>query len=67
MQFRTTNTPADFQGYIDNAIREALDDVALAYLDNVLIYSKSEDEHVGHIKWVLQWLLKAGLYLKPKK
>jgi hypothetical protein len=50
MQFGTTNAPADFQEYINNAIREALDDFASAYLDDVLIYSDSEEEHVGHVK-----------------
>jgi hypothetical protein len=67
MQFGTTNAPADFQGYIDNAIREALDDFASAYLDDVVIYSDSEEEPVGHAKWIMQRLLEAGLYLKPEK
>ena len=67
MQFGTTNAPADFQGYINNAIREALDDFASVYLDDVLIHSNSEEEHVGHVKWIMQRLLKAGLYLKPEK
>jgi hypothetical protein len=54
VQFGPTNAPADFQGYINNAIREALDDFASAYLDDVLIYSNSEEEHVGHVKWIMQ-------------
>jgi hypothetical protein len=54
MQFGTTNAPADFQGYINNAIMEAMDDFASAYLDDVLIYSNSEEEHVGHVKWIMQ-------------
>jgi len=66
-QFGTTNAPADFHGYIINAIREALDDFASAYLDDELIYSDSEEEHVGHVKWIMQRLLEAGLYLKPEK
>jgi hypothetical protein len=60
MQFRTPNAPADFQGYINIAIREALEDFASAYLDDVLIYSNSEEEHVGHVKWIMQRLLEAG-------
>ena len=52
---------------MDNALREALDDFASAYLDDVLIYSNSEEEHVGHVKWIMQSLLEAGLYLKPEK
>jgi hypothetical protein len=67
MQFGTTNAPADFHGYINNAIREALDDFASPYLDDVLIYSDSKEEHVGHVKWIMQRLLQAGLYLKPEK
>jgi hypothetical protein len=67
MQFRTTNVPADFQGYINNDIREALDDFASAYLDDVLIYSDSEEEQVGIVKCIMQRLLKAELYLKPEK
>jgi hypothetical protein len=49
------------------AIRKALDDFAMAYWDDVLIYSDSEKEHVGHVKWIMQQLLEAGLYLKPEK
>jgi len=67
MQFGTMNAPADFQGYINNTIREALDDFASAYLDDILIHSNSEDEHVQHVKWIMQRLLEAGWYLKPKK
>jgi len=61
------NVPADFQGYINNAIREAFNDFASAYLDDILIYSDSEAEHDGHIKCIMQRLLEAELYLKPKK
>jgi predicted GTPase len=50
LQFGTTNAPAEFQDYINNMIREALDDFASAYLDDVLMYTDSEEEHVSHIK-----------------
>jgi len=67
MQFGTMNAPADFQGYIHTTIREALADFASAYLDDVLIYSDSEEDHVEHVKLVMQHLLEAGLYLKSEK
>jgi hypothetical protein len=67
MQFGTTNAPADFQGYINDVIWEALDDFASAYLDDILIYSDSEEEHIEHVKWIMQRLLEAELYLKPEK
>jgi len=54
MQFGTTIAPADFQGYTNTAIREAVDDFTLAYLDDVLIYSDLEKEHVGHVRWIIQ-------------
>jgi hypothetical protein len=49
MQFGTTNAPADFQCYINNAIREALDDFVSPYLDDGLIHSDLEKEHVGYV------------------
>jgi len=67
MQFGMTNAPADIQGYINNTIRDALDDFASAYSDGVLIYSNSEKEHVEYIRWIIQRLLEAGLDLKLEK
>jgi hypothetical protein len=67
MLFRTTNAPANFQGYIIDTIREALDRFASAYLDDILIDSNSIEEHEEHVKWIMDRLLKAGLYLKPEK
>jgi hypothetical protein len=67
MQFGTKNAPANFQGYINNTIREALDDFASAYLDDILIYSDSAEEHVDHVKWIMQRLQEARRYLKPEK
>jgi hypothetical protein len=61
MQFGTTNAPADFQGYVNNAMRETLDDFASAYLDDILTYRDSEKEHVGHVKWIMLRVLEAGL------
>jgi len=67
MQFGTTNVPAAFQGYINNRIWEALDNFPSAYLDDILIYSDSEEEHVEHVKWVMKRILEAGPYLKPER
>jgi len=44
-----------------------LDDFASAYPDDFQIYSDSEEEHVSHVKWIIQRLLEAGMYLKPEK
>ena len=67
MQFGTTNVAADIQGYINDTIRAALDRFASAYLDDILIYSNSIEEHEEHVKWIIERLFKAGLYFKPEK
>jgi hypothetical protein len=67
MQYGTTDAPADFEGYIINAISKVLDDFASAFLGDVLISSDTEEEHIGHVKWIIQRLLETGLYLKPEK
>jgi len=67
MQYGTTNAPADFKGYINNTIREDLDDIASAYPDDILLYSDLEEKHMEHVKWVMKRLLEAGLYVKLEK
>jgi len=50
MQFGATIAKSDFQGYIDNAIREVLDNFAFAYLEVVLVYGDSSKEDVVHVE-----------------
>ena len=44
-----------------------LDAFCTAYLDDILIYSKTLEEHQAHVKKVLEALSRVGLYLKPEK
>ena len=67
MLFGLTNTPAICQAFINNIIRAYLDQTAIAYLDNILIYLNTQQEHTKHVKDVLQCLQEAGLKLNPKK
>jgi hypothetical protein len=67
MPFRLTNAPATFQALINNVLREYLDIFVVAYLDDILIYSETEEEHVRHVKQVLRALDKYYLRLKPQK
>jgi hypothetical protein len=67
MPFGLTNAPATFQSYINSALREYLNDFCVAYLDDILIYSKSMEEHVKHVRKVLEKLLEHGLYASLKK
>ena len=67
MPFGLTNTPADFQHFINDILHPLLDAFCTAYLDNILIYSKTLEEHQVYDKKVLEALSKVGLYLKPEK
>ena len=67
MLFRLTNTPATCQALINNIIRAYLDQTAITYLDNILVYSNTQQEHTKHVKDVLRYLQEAGLKINPKK
>ena len=67
MPFGLTNTPATCQALINNIIRAHLDQTAITYLDNILVYSNTQQEHTKHVKDVLRYLQQAGLKLNPKK
>jgi transposase InsO family protein len=67
MPFGLTNAPATFQALINNVLREHLDIFVIAYLDDILIYSENEEEHVKHVQTVLDCFRKAKLRLRPEK
>ena len=67
MPFGLTNAPADFQRFINDVLHPFLDNFCTAYLDDILIYSDTLQEHKIHVKQVLEVLAKAGLHLKPEK
>jgi hypothetical protein len=61
LQFGPTNGPASFQRFINNTLFEYLNVFCTAYMDDILIYSQSQEEHNHHVSLVLQRLLDAGL------
>lgn len=67
MPFGLTNAPADFQRFINDTLSPFLDRFASAYLDDILIYSDTLEEHQDHIRQVLRRLSEAELHLKPEK
>ena len=67
MPFGLTNAPATFQAYINEVLREHLDDFCVAYLDDILIFSPDKELHVKHVRLVLDKLQAAGLYVKLEK
>ena len=67
MLFGLTNVLAMFQSYINDCPRPDIDDIAVCYLDDVLIYSTNEKEHEEHVRQVLQQLKEFSLYCKAEK
>ena len=62
-----TNTLATCQALINNIIRAHLDQTAITYLENILVYSNTQQEYTKHVKDVLQCLQEAELKLNLKK
>jgi hypothetical protein len=58
MSFGLTNAPAMFMEAINRMLHEYLDDFIIVFLDDILIYSKSEEEHERHLCLVLDALRK---------
>jgi len=67
MSFGLTNAPATCQEIINDALRQYLDRFVIAYLDDIMIYSKILKEHVSHVFKVLKCLNRRNLHLKLEK
>jgi hypothetical protein len=67
MPMGLTNAPATFQSYINNTLRGYVDDFCVVYLDDILIYLQSKEEHIQHLKKIMEYLRQSELYANPKK
>lgn len=67
MPFGLCNAPSTFQNYINNLFRKYLDYFVTAYLDNILIFSDIEFEHIEQILKVLRCLKERDLQLNIDK
>ncbi|GBG71123.1 hypothetical protein CBR_g8423 [Chara braunii] len=57
-----TNTPATFQRAMDDIFRDILKHYVLIYLDDILVYSRTLEEHLRHLRDVLDRLRRHGFY-----
>ncbi|GKF37008.1 putative reverse transcriptase domain-containing protein [Tanacetum coccineum] len=64
MPFGLTNAPVVFMDLMNRIFHEYLDKFVIVFIDNILVYSKSEEEHERHLWIVLEILRQKKLYAK---
>ncbi|GBG59662.1 hypothetical protein CBR_g49926 [Chara braunii] len=67
MPFGLTNAPATFQRAMNDIFRHILEQYVLVYLDDILVYNRTLEEHLRHLRDVLDRLRRHGFYAKLSK
>ena len=67
MSFGLTNAPAHFMYLMNSVFMPELDKFIVIFIDDILIFSKNEEEHAEHLRIVLQRLREHKLYAKFSK
>ncbi|MBW0581181.1 hypothetical protein O181_120896 [Austropuccinia psidii MF-1] len=67
MPFGLTNAPASFQNLFNDIFQDLFDVYVVVYLDDIMVFSKSEEEHVTHVSNVLSRLRDNSLFAKASK
>ncbi|GBG91988.1 hypothetical protein CBR_g54083 [Chara braunii] len=62
-----TNAPATFQTAMNDIFKDILEEYVLVYLDDILVYSRTLEDHIRHLRDVLQRLRKHDFYAKLSK
>lgn len=67
MPFGLCNSPSTFQRLMEACLGEVNFDILLIYLDDILVFSPSVEEHIKRLEFVFQRLKEHGLKMKPSK
>uniref|UniRef100_A0A0W0G0B7 Reverse transcriptase-rnase h-integrase n=1 Tax=Moniliophthora roreri TaxID=221103 RepID=A0A0W0G0B7_MONRR len=68
MFFGLSNSPATFQAFMNNILSDFINEGwCVVYMDDILIFSKDQNEHKEHMERLMRCLKKHDLFLKPEK
>ena len=65
--FGSTNAPAAFMNLMHRIFKSYLDQFVVVFIDDILVYSKTLEDHEKHLRIILQTLTEHQLYVKFSK